>query len=134
MSVLFVAACAPPPGVPGTTETGSYQPSYDTPASHIQTADSPLPPAPSIDPGILLGLRSDEVEDLLGTAALERREPRAQVWQYAHADCVLHVFLYEKEGTYLVEYYEARSANSTADVRATCVAGLIKGRDIPAKP
>jgi hypothetical protein len=80
----------------------------------------------AIYPDRLLGLDAREVESLLGTAALIRREPPAQVWQYLGNDCVLHLFLYQKEDTYRVDYIETRqSRTGAAAENAACIAGLI---------
>ena len=62
------------------------------------------------DPERLIGLSVSQAAELLGRPALVRAEPPAEVWQYAGAECVLHLFLYEGEvaGGLAVTYYEMR--------------------------
>lgn len=49
-------------------------------------------------PDDLVGLDIPAVERLLGKPDLSRKEPFAEVWQYAHGDCVLFVFIYAQDG------------------------------------
>ena len=61
------------------------------------------------DPERLIGLSVGEAAELLGRPALVRREPPAEVWQYAGRECVLHLFLYDNEGGgSSVTHYEMR--------------------------
>jgi hypothetical protein len=46
----------------------------------------------------LVGLDGPAVERLLGKPDLSRKEPFAEVWQYAHGDCVLFLFIYAEAG------------------------------------
>ncbi len=46
----------------------------------------------------LVGLDAPSVERLLGTPDLSRKEPFAEVWQYAHGGCVLFLFIYTEAG------------------------------------
>lgn len=46
----------------------------------------------------LVGLDGPAVEKLLGKPDLSRKEPFAEVWQYAHGDCVLFLFIYAEAG------------------------------------
>lgn len=48
-------------------------------------------------PDDLVGLDGPSVERLLGKPDLSRKEPFAEVWQYAHGDCVLFLFIYTQE-------------------------------------
>ncbi len=49
-------------------------------------------------PEDLIGLDKPAVERLLGKPDLSRKEPFAEVWQYAHGDCVLFLFIYAGDG------------------------------------
>lgn len=49
-------------------------------------------------PDDLVGLDGPSVERLLGKPDLSRKEPFAEVWQYAHGDCVLFLFIYAQDG------------------------------------
>lgn len=58
----------------------------------------------------LIGLNERELTKLVGTPGLVRRESPAQLWQYDHAPCFMHVFLYapERGGDAQVAHVEAR--------------------------
>lgn len=45
----------------------------------------------------LVGLDGPSVERLLGKPDLSRKEPFAEVWQYAHGNCVLFLFIYTQD-------------------------------------
>ena len=74
------------------------------------------------DPQRLIGLTVGEAAELLGRPALVRREPPAEVWQYAGSECVLHLFLYEREngGGPAVTHFEMRGLNGIS--RQACLA------------
>jgi len=137
VAAILVAACTPSAPV----RTPTYQPSYGTNATSPDTREtSPLPvptaPAPAppqtFNPSTLIGLDGDQVEQLLGAATLRRREPPAQVWQYPGQGCVLHLFLYEKDGAYRVEYFEARNSEGNIEKDAACIDGVVDGQTTPA--
>jgi len=119
-----LAACAPTgaPYGPGLAATSPSPLRY-------QAARAPEAPKAQLapDPDQLIGLDTSQVEKLLGAANLRRREPPAQVWQYEDKQCVLHLFLYEKEGDYRVEYYEARDPGGVQEAGGVCLASLIDG-------
>ena len=73
-------------------------------------AEGPAYVAVDADPERLIGLSVGQASELLGRPALVRAEPPAEIWQYAGAECVLHLFLYESEmsGALAVTYYEMR--------------------------
>lgn len=63
-----------------------------------------------LDPEDLYGKAGAEVEALLGTPRLVRKEAPAEVWQYRSAQCVLDVVLYaDDEFRSAVRYVEARA-------------------------
>lgn len=78
------------------------------------------------DPERLIGLSVTQASELLGRPALVRAEPPAEVWQYAGAECVLHLFLYEGEtgGALAVTYYEMRGLDGIS--RQACLAAHIE--------
>jgi hypothetical protein len=102
----LVAACAGPGGGRGTMlETTTARPGAG--------------PAATTD---LIGLRPGELERRLGSPALLRREPPAQVWQYRPGACVLDVFLYERDGGPVVVHLEARDLSAAVVTTAPCLA------------
>lgn len=76
------------------------------------TAALPAPRHTDVDPNRLLGAGRADVEALLGTPALIRREPPAEVWQYQGRACVFDLFLYEEGDTHRVTYLEARDVSA----------------------
>ena len=78
------------------------------------------------DPERLIGLSVGQASELLGRPALVRAEPPAEVWQYAGAECVLHLFLYEGEGAggLAVTYYEMRGLDGISP--QACLAAHLK--------
>ena len=97
------------------------------PVAQIQ-APKPAPVSPPLPTGDdVLGLGPTKVTDLLGEPKMVRRETPAEVWQYAGADCVLHVFLYDDEpsGTFRVDHLEATDLQGSKAPTDTCLAGLV---------
>ncbi len=128
---VLVTACGSSSLQYQPVRTVAYAPAYSP-------VGVPTPVAPVIhqsklpDPAMLLGLDTTELESLLGDADLRRGDPPAQVWQYADQDCVLHLFLYEKEGSYMVEHFEARATDGNGGAGnqgagGQCLAGLMNG-------
>lgn len=86
-------------------------------------AEPPLPRrrpvAPTLPPGGLVGLTGPELPLLLGTPAMRRSEPPAEIWQYAARDCLLYVFLYLGDERLTVRHVDARDRRGQAtDVQA----------------
>ncbi len=95
------------------------------------------PPEPAelaaITPGAgrppeLIGLTRADVSRLLGAPTLLRREPPAEVWQYAGAVCVLHVFIYQEQDDSRVAYYEAAQRGGRNLPARDCYDRLLAGR------
>lgn len=101
-------------------------------------APEEIPPPPP-EPKDFLGLTGDALSSRLGAPSLKRREPPAEVWQFAAPDCVLHVFLYPSgdDAQMRVDHIEARPRNGATDganraaFDSRCLALLI-ARDEPA--
>lgn len=64
--------------------------------------------APDLPPGGLVGLTGPELPLLLGTPAMRRSEPPAEIWQYAARDCLLYIFLYLDDKILTVRHADAR--------------------------
>lgn len=67
------------------------------PAKHGQQGGDPA--RRGYSPDDLVGLDGPSVERLLGKPDLSRKEPFAEVWQYALGNCVLFLFIYNEEGS-----------------------------------
>ena len=82
--------------------------------AELVTASLPTGPKPPQAPPSVLtltqlnGLSASELKAALGDPTLLRRDGPAQLWQYAGSGCVLHVFLYEDNGSFRVTYSEVR--------------------------
>lgn len=78
-------------------------------------------------PDDLIGLDGPSVERLLGKPDLSRKEPFAEVWQYAHGDCVLFLFIYAgKDGPARVSHAEtgARDGGETPEP-GQCIGAML---------
>ena len=113
---LALACCtARPPAQPGANAAGAPGPAY-----------AALPPnaAPASTPTLanLKGLTADELRADLGAPSLLRADGPTQLWQYAGAGCVLHVFLDQQSGVLRVAHAETRVDDPSAGSPPTCVA------------
>ena len=86
-------------------------------------ASLPPAPAPGQAPPLarLDGLTADELRAALGAPTLLRTDGPAELWQYAGAGCVLHVFLDRSSGTLRVEHADTRIDDPSAGSPPTCV-------------
>jgi hypothetical protein len=139
---LSLGACeAPGEKTPATAAAQGSPPAASAqqaaqPAPAPQQAKKPdapvaaLPRVPVIDdnPERLMGLSPNGVAKLLGTPALVRREPPAEIWQYRGASCVFDVFLYENAGAQRVTYLEARDQKARRIVLKGCFGELLRAR------
>lgn len=121
----LLGACA----MPGATPAGKGE------AEPIKPALGPISAAPKLgpvlrfetDPRQLIGLDGSQVSVLLGRPTLKRRDPPAEIWQYAGRDCVLMLFLYDqpRAGKTQVDHVEVR-ARGEGRGTDSCLAGFIK--------
>ena len=78
----------------------------------------------------LVGLDAPSVERLLGKPDLSRKEPFAEVWQYAHGDCVLFLFIYaEAGGSGRVSHAETSARDGGKDPEPGQCIGAILARN-----
>ena len=68
-----------------------------------------------------------DVAALFGLPRLLRRDPPAELWQYARRSCVLHLFLYRSpaDGRYRVRHYETAARGATDIGETACLAGFL---------
>ena len=138
LGALTVVACAPigPPAGPVTTAQPKAQPEVAvlTPvepqvaAVPPEAPITPPPPPPTMELTEFFGLSTFEVATLLGDPDLDRKEPTAQVLQYAAGeDCVLHLFLYQTlgGGLFRVEHAEVLPRGVGPAAQAACITALL---------
>lgn len=141
------AAAAPvvaPPASPASPATAELPPA-PAPQTAPKKKEAPAPApkeaeeaSPHPTPARLLGMAPTTVRGWLGSPTLLRRDPPAEIWQYARPGCVLFLFLYEdRQGANQVWYYELRPRKAAdltdfGDPAASeCFARLIERRDRP---
>lgn len=77
----------------------------------------------------LIGLDSDEINDLMGTPSLERAEPPALIWQYRHQVCTVDIFMFDDGGGSTVDHVEVRPTGGTNANDKECFTALL--RNVP---
>jgi hypothetical protein len=90
-------------------------------------SDTPIGPSHLTgDPSELVGLDNAAVLRALGDPQWIRKEMPAQVWQYATADCIVDLYLYDRNGALKVTFVEARSHKAEAEPTARCLKSLLE--------
>jgi len=127
LAAALLGACAMPDGGTGSSQTAG---------DPARLALAPLAAKPKLDPILrfekdprqLIGLDGSQVSVLLGRPTLKRRDPPAEIWQYAGRDCVLMLFLYDqpKAGKTQVDHVELRPKSTEARAVDACFVGLLK--------
>lgn len=105
---------SPPPGPPALAAVP-----VPAPAAPARGGKGPKPEQIVDQPG-------RAVRALLGTPDLQRREPPAEVWQYAAGTCVLDITFYPARdgGAARAAYLESRSINGGRLDPAVCLGNL----------
>ena len=86
-------------------------------AKATHDVDESAPPeivAPHNPSDQLVGMSAGEITRLLGLPRSLRRDPPAEVWQYASASCIMFVFLYEGQPADAAEKSKATKQISAA--------------------
>jgi hypothetical protein len=135
-AACLLAACAgsqntrtpSPPTAPATLEVPPQTAPTEPVRETVRAA-----PAPILTPDALVGLASNEVDNLLGAPDLVRLDGPAEVRLYRApaTGCTFHVFMYVKDAaaqTRAVEYYEARNlaGRLEGDALTDCYRALVK--------
>jgi hypothetical protein len=129
--LLFLVGCVaegrPPPA---TTVSPSEK------AAETNVAGAGLPPLPkavSEDPERLIGLAPREVNEVLGTPNLRRKENKAELWQFAQGSCILDLHLYPESDGLRVGKYFVRGSRGVKVETKTCLNNMIdtKYRHLP---
>ena len=143
-ATLLLAGCQMQPGSLKSASTASPP---QTQAATTQTATAPTKPKPtplaatqavahgdtvtptarlSGDPKELMGLDHAALRRVLGAPSRIRNEMTAQVWQYVTGDCVVDLYLYDREGALKVTYVEARSHTAESAPTNRCLKSLLE--------
>lgn len=118
----------PPPTAPYTAPPQSDE---SAPAVARTPERTPVEPAPKLE--ALLGMRGDDLDELLGAAGLVRRDGPAEIRIYrSEAEgCTFHIFMYATGGTTRdsrVDHFEARDSQGrlSGDRVAACYRSLLR--------
>lgn len=127
-----LAGCADPFGQRPPQPQPHPAPPLDPALTEPAAKPSAPRPAPEPDPeppaaAVLMGVTPAQVQDILGTPTLVRRENTVQVMQFEAEDCVLDVTLYEEApgAPFRTQYVEARRRDGTEIAPQDCLATLI---------
>jgi len=101
-----------------------------TEADRLAAVAPALPVDAPPGPERLAGATAAELAALLGEPGFVRRDPPAEIWQYAIEACVLDVFLYEPVGggPYRVEHLDFRGRTVAGVAPAECYRQLLAER------
>ena len=128
-----------------TKSIAIVQPGDDSAKPVKQSQSAVTPPDQAVasrhpKPEELVGLKPEEVKQILGSPALVRHDSPAQIWQYRSRDCVLDLFLYPppavgeaaraaksaaSEAAQTVVYFELRGRNSKQAAGDSCFNALV---------
>ncbi len=115
---------------PAAQESRDPEVEVQASASAASLAPARRPPPPR-----LLGLAAGKLVDVFGAPTLKRRDPPAEVWQYAGRGCVLYLFLYAPpDGTAMtVAHVEASDAAGAPMAARACARRLAAEERPPAR-
>lgn len=128
---------APPPAAPPApfAAAATVAPPVTEAPARAQPEAEPPPVAlallrAELDPRRLVGLDAASLARVLGEPRLRRKDPPAEVWQYASADCVMHLFLYASRdlGGLHVRHVEVRGRDRAARSERECFASVLDAR------
>jgi hypothetical protein len=92
-----------------------------------------IPPKPEPQPSSLIGVRKGDLIARFGAPGLFRREPPAELWQFAGDGCVLLVYLYENmvDRFYQVTHIELLPRGDLEVVPPDCFRRLVRDKPQP---
>jgi hypothetical protein len=131
LGLIALAGCVAEGGPPPTTTMAPQE----KPAE-ANVAGAGLPPlarAVSQDPERLVGLKPNEINEVLGTPNLRRKENKAELWQFAQGACILDLHLYPESDGLRVGKYLVRGSRGAKVETKTCLNNMIdtKHRRLP---
>jgi len=76
---------------------------------------APPPPKPHFIIDNIINLAPETIRNILGQAALIRREKNARVWLYRNSECRLHLYFYpDDNGDFRLNYVETTAVDISA--------------------
>ena len=125
-AALALAACG---GGPQSGTAAQVAAPIVAPAVQMPPVAAVTPPK-RLDRAGLVGRTAVQVTEMFGQPRLLRREPPAEVWQYAGGRCTLLVFLYPANGSGMLVRHAETVARRASDVIAPedCIEGLLRTR------
>lgn len=127
--LCLVAACQSKPQEP-SSDLAISSPIESNPPEVAGTDNIETPPQSStraqseVDLKTLLGQDESQLIALLGQPYRVRRDPGLKVWQYDGSRCMVDFYLYQKDITYRVVYFEARDNNADLIESQQCLSSL----------
>lgn len=124
LAALFLTGCSL--AQPEPTQTSSRGDGVTVADTTQQRAAPPRRTAPRASLSDLIGTTPERIDGFLGTPELVRREGAGELRLYRSESCVLHVFLYPRNGTPVATHIEARTETARLDPSQTdrCIAGF----------
>lgn len=124
LAALFLTGCSL--AQPEPTQTSSRGDGVTVAGTTQQRAAPPRRTAPRASLSDLIGTTPERIDGFLGTPELVRREGAGELRLYRSESCVLHVFLYPRNGTPVATHIEARTETARLDPSQTdrCIAGF----------
>ena len=135
---LLMTACAggeaPPEASGKASDTASNATASSAMTKEVAVGAPGRAPRPAVSaPGArrtaqLVGLQGSDLALFLGPPSLVRRDPPAEVWQYAGPGCALHVFFYlgPDAGDYRVVHVESVYRGESRPEGDDCLARILK--------
>jgi hypothetical protein len=131
-AAALAAACAGPQSAHGPRPGRAAAPDESAPLpSPRETRLTPPGERPTLE--TLPGMKSGDLNSLLGAPQFRHRDGQAEIWQYRGAACTLDVFLYQDGSDLRVRYVEARQPGSAKDASGSpearaCAGDLLDAR------
>jgi len=99
IAAVGLSACA---GGEANNNVSNETPQDASPARTERTTDRSTDPVPATSPAQqvniskaqLIGLKKDEILNLLGRPSFQRRDPPAEIWRYRTDECLVDLYLY----------------------------------------
>lgn len=129
--LLALTACSGQPGGGDAPSTAlDAGPAAGATAHAVPSSSAPERAAPALRADDLYGMQPLAVSGLLGSPTLLRREPPAEIWQYAGLGCTMHIFIYrDPDGAQHVVHVESVDRRGVALTNAACLTKLRQRRE-----
>lgn len=134
IGALFLASCGGPRSSADMYKGERKGPSLSTPVKPVVIDATRMAAikAHGLDtqtnPSKLVGLSLTEIEKTLGEPSFVRKDTGVQIWQYRTTDCILDLFLYEKNSQYSVSHSELRGPMLDSAGEMSCFKTIVLGK------